>query len=177
MTSPLPLRATSLQFGYWEAEDRISVLAWDAQRNGVHLCLTRRLTNRAVNGLAHLLEQSSPIASTAPADLRDDIILLEHQDALFGEAQTSPQQPPASGEATLKVPAPRLVSAVDVNITPQTFELLLRENESPLIQLSLNRLEVHRVIESLHQKAKVADWNMSVESAWMEPGQTAIVFN
>lgn len=177
MTSSLPLRATSLQFAYSDAEDRILVLAWDGLRNGVHLCLTRRLTHRVVNGLAHLLEQSSPVASVAPADLRDDIILLEHQDALYGESQPSQQQALRTEQTTLEMPAPRLVSAIDVNITPQTFELLMRDNDSQLVHLSLTRLEVHRIIENLSQRAKAAGWNMSVESAWMEPGQTEIVFN
>ncbi|GJE41351.1 hypothetical protein [Methylobacterium soli] len=178
MTSTLPLIARSLQFAYSEAEDRLSLLASDAERRVVHVALTRRLTNSLVNGLANLLEQSSPLATTAPADLRDDIILLEHQDALYGETQVPSPVAVAGGEETrLNVPAPRLVQAVDVNITPRTFELLFRAGPSPLIRLSLTRLEVHRVIENLSQRAQAAGWNMSVESAWMEPGQMEIVFN
>ncbi|GJE43734.1 hypothetical protein [Methylobacterium soli] len=178
MNAALPIIATTLHVAYAEAEDRISLLAWDAERRGVHVALTRRLTGRVVNGLAHLLEQSSPLASTAPADLRDDIILLEHQDALYGDAQAAPKAEPPAGEGTtLNVPAPRLLEAIDVTLTPQTFELLLRDGQSPLIRLSLTRLEMHRVVEALSQRAQGAAWNITVESAWLEPGQTNIVFN
>ncbi|WP_336488256.1 hypothetical protein [Methylobacterium nigriterrae] len=167
-----------LRFAYSETEDRFSLIAWDAEREGIHAVMTRRLTNRLVNGLAHLLEQSSPIASTAPADLRDDIILLEHQDALYGQRQAPSSNQSGTAEGTpTNLPASRLVHSISVNITPRTFEVLLRDAQSPLIRLSLTRPEVHRVVESLSQRAQAAGWNMSVEAAWLEPGQTQIVFN
>ena len=177
MTSSLPILAARLTFGYYEPEDRLTLLTADARRSGVHVALTRRLTDRLINGLAHLLEQSSVVASTAPADLRDDIILMEHQDALFGHGERPLSDAPGATGSVPSLPAPRLVTAVDVRITPKSFELLLRDAQSPLIRLSLNRLEVHRIVEGLSQRAEAAGRNIAVEAAWLELGQTEIVFN
>ena len=75
------------------------------------------------------------------------------------------------------LPAPRLVTAIDVNITPATFEIQMRADQTPLIRLSLNRLQVHQLVEVLSQRAEAAGWNIPVNAAWLEPGQTEIVFN
>jgi hypothetical protein len=178
MPPSLPIAAARLAFSYSEGEDRILLLGWDAQQNGVSTAMTRRLTNGLVNGLAHLLERSNMLASTAPADLRGDIILMEHQDALYGGTQDAPAGEETEVKETPQtVPAPFLVHAVDVNITPQTFEILFRDLQNPLIRLSLTRPEVHRIVEALTQRAQAAGWNMSVEAAWLDPAQTEIVFN
>ena len=176
MTAALPVRAASLRVGYLEAEDRLPLLAADAAGLAVHAALTRRLTERLVNGLAHLLEQSSAVAVQAPAAMRDDIILMEHQTALYGagaptgEAAEQADEPPA-------LPVPQLVTALDISITPANFEIRMRAGETALIHLSLDRLQVHRLVEVLGQRAEAAAWSIPVGAAWMEPGQTKIVLN
>lgn len=177
MSMILPITAASLALAHSEAEDRLSLVAADAHGTRLHVALTRRLTDRLINGLAHLLEQSSAIASQAPAEMRDDIILMEHQSALFGQAD-SPQQPAVAPAAdAVPPPAPQLVNGVDVTVTPTTFEIQLRAGEARLVHLSLNRLQVHQLVETLSQRAEVAGWNIALGAAWMEPGQTKIVFN
>lgn len=178
MTATLPIVATNLRFAYNDTEDRLTVLATDAQSQGVHVALTRRLTERLVNGLAQLLEQSSALAVKAPAEMRDDIILMEHQDALYGQGQAAAD--PGTGDALPDLPdlpAPRLVTAIDVNVTPTTFAVRVRDAQTPLIALSLGRLDVHRLVEALSQRAEAAGWHIPVSAAWLEPGQTQIVLN
>ncbi|TXM71532.1 hypothetical protein FV218_15050 [Methylobacterium sp. WL69] len=175
MTATLPIVATNLRFAYNDTEDRLTVLATDALSQGVHAALTRRLTERLVNGLAQLLEQSSALAVKAPAEMRDDIILMEHQDALYGQGQAAAD--PGTGDALPDLPAPRLVTAIDVNVTPATFEVRVRDVQTPLIALSLGRLDVHRLVEALSQRAEAAGWHIPVSAAWLEPGQTQIVLN
>ena len=177
MAPTLPIVAASLQFAYGEAEDRLTLLASDAEARGVHVTLTRRLTERLVNGLAHLLEQSSSVAVQAPAEMRDDIILMEHQTALFGQGEPPADKETEPSDEISSLPAPQLVTAMDINLTRATFELQMRFGETPLIHLSLNRLQVHQLVEVLSQRAESAGWNIAVGATWMEPGQTKIVLN
>lgn len=178
MSLPLPLAAASLTFSYSEPEDRLLLIAADAAGTRLPVVMTRRLTGRLVNGLASLVERSSPIASTAPAAMRDDIILLEHQDALFRQ-----QEAAAAGQSMLwskverELPASRLVKAIDVTVTPGAFWLLLRDSAGPLITLKLTRHAVHRLLETIGRQAEAASWNLAIDAAWLEPGQTEIVFN
>lgn len=172
MAPTLPIVAASLRFAYSEAEDRLTLLAADARGQAVHVTLTRRLTDRLVNGLAQLLERSNALAVQAPAELRDDIVLMEHQDALYGQGAA----PQAEAVALPDLPAPRLVGAIDITVTPATFEIGLRD-AGPLVALSLDRRQVHRIVEALGQHAEAAGWNIAVAAAWLEPGQTEIVLN
>lgn len=177
MTATLPIVATNLHFAYNEHEDRLTLLAANSQGQGVHVALTRRLTDRLINGLAQLLEQSSAVAVQAPAEMRDDIILMEHQTALFGQGEPAADREAEPSNQITSLPAPQLVTAMDINITPATFEIQMRSGETPLIHLSLNRMKVHQLVEVLSQRAESAGWNIAVGAAWMEPGQTKIVLN
>lgn len=174
MAPTLPLLTVSLRFAYSEPEDRLTLLATDVLNHAVHVALTRRLTERLVNGLAYLLEQSSAVAVQAPAEMRDDIILMEHQTALFGQGEAAAGPEPASDTP---LQAPRLVTALDVTLTPTTFEIVMRAAETALVHLSLNRLQVHQLVEVLSQRAAEAGWAIAVGAAWMEPGQTKIILN
>lgn len=176
MTTALPIAASQLTFAYSEPEDRLTLLARDAAGGAVHVLLTRRLTERLINGLAQLLEQSSPLAQTAPADLRSDIILMEHQDALFGKGRAQAESVEAAEPAT-PVPLTQLVLTIDVEVRPRTFEIGMRAGETALIRLSLDRHSVHRLVEALGQRAEAAGWNLVLGAAWLEPDQTQIVFN
>ena len=176
MISTPPIIATNLRFGYSEAEDRLTLGAADAEGQAVHVMLTRRLTERLVNGLAHLLEQSSAVAVQAPAAMRDDIILMEHQTALYGAGAPTGEAAEQADE-TPALPVPQLVTALDISITPATFEIRMRSGETALIHLSLGRLQVHRLVEVLGQRAETAAWSIPVGAAWMEPDQTKIVLN
>ena len=124
MTTALPIAASQLTFAYSESEDRLTLLARDAAGGAVHVLLTRRLTERLINGLAQLLEQSSPLAQTAPADLRSDIILMEHQDALFGEGRAQAESVEAAEPAT-PIPLAHLVLTIDVVILPSLSRKIL----------------------------------------------------
>lgn len=172
-----PIVATNLRFAYSELEDRLTLLAIDVHEQAVHVSLTRRLTERLVNGLAYLLEQSSAVAVQAPADMRDDIILMEHQTALFGQGDTQKNSEADHIKDTSPLPVARLVTAMDVTLTPSTFEIQMRSGDAQLIHLSLNRLQVHQLVEVLNQRATAAGWHIAVGASWMEPGQTKIVLN
>ena len=188
MPASLPIRAATLTVAYGETEDRLTLVAADAGGRGVHAALTRRLTERVVNGLAGLLERSSAVAVQAPAEMRDDIILMEHQGALYGRgvdkgadtgAGGNPAAPDgdAAGAAPADLPPPLLLTAVDVTVTPATFEIRMRAGATPLIALSVDRLGAHRIVETLGQRAEAAGWHIALDAAWLDPGHTEIVLN
>lgn len=177
MTATLPIAATSLRFAYSEPQDRLTLLAADPRGQGVHVALTRRLTGRIINGVAQLLERSNALAAAAPAEMRDDIILMEHQDALYGHGQAVLPVGENTSAAVPDLPPPRLVTAVDVTVTAVTFEIRLRETDTALIALSLDRLQVHRLVEALSLQAESAAWNIGLDAGWLEPGQVQIVLN
>lgn len=178
MSPPLPLAAVSLTLGYNEPEDRLVLIAADAAGARLPVLMTRRLTGRLINGLASLVERSSAMASKVPAELRDDIILLEHQDAVFGQQHAAAQRQPGPGStAGLDLSAVRLVKSVDVTVTPQAFRLLFRDAREALITLSLTRLAVHQVLETIGRQSEAAGWDITIDAAWLDPGQTEIVFN
>ena len=176
MTGPLPIAAVSLTFAYDESEDRLMVMAADLQGQTVHAAITRRLTGRIINGLAQLLERSNTLAVTAPLAMRNDIILMEHQDALYGRGSVSILGDIEASVAISDLP-PRLVTAVDVTVTAATFEVRLRNGASALIALSLDRLQVHRLVEALTQQGEGASWNIGLDAGWLEPGQMQIILN
>jgi len=168
-----PMIATSLRFGYDEPQDRLIVLASNATGEGLAFALTRRLTGRLINGLCVILERTSISVSKAPADLRDDVILLEHQGALSAQGAPQPQSP---APQVPREPA-RLVTRIEITTTPIGVVMTLRDPRRPLVRLNLTRIGLHRMLEVLSRNAEAAAWNIAIDASWLEPGQKNIVFN
>jgi hypothetical protein len=165
--------AKQLTIGFSETEDRLVVLASDGPAKGVALALTRRLTGRLINGLATMLERSSPVATTAPAEVRDDIILMEHQGALTGTGEGA-RGTGASASVQIKA-VPRLVTKITITSTPADFRMALFGPDIDSVGLTLSRTDLHRVVEALKRKAEAADWHIQIDASWLDPDQSDIV--
>ena len=183
----LPVKATSLTFKYSEAEDRLIVLASEPAGTKIGLLLTRRMIGRLINGLAGILEKSSLAASHAPAEMRDDVVLLEHQGAISNRGAASQGQP-TLGSNPAKSPAQAAqepvqvqsvhIQSIDISVKPTHFELLLKDGKlQPIVAMNIGRPELHRVLDMLTRKAEEADWNIRIEAKWLEPGQTSVSLN
>lgn len=178
----LPIAAKSMSFTHSESEDRLVLLVEGEAGARLALMFTRRLTERLMNGLASIIERSSVAANHAPADMRGDVILLEHQGAV--SAATGPtgsdgssKADPSGGEGmTGEVPA-RLVTSVTVNTQPENFDFVIRDGEIALARFQVNRTELHRILDILGRQAKAAAWNLRTEAGWLEPGQTSFLLN
>jgi hypothetical protein len=109
--------------------------------------------------------------------VKDDLILMEHQSALQASATATTQQkmPPAAKPAR-NVPT-QLVSAIRTKTTPHSFELLIEADGKAAAALSLKRVHLHRLLEELTRIAREANWNITLDAAWMKPGQGDVVFN
>lgn len=181
----LPVKATSLTFKYSEPEDRLAVLASEPAGGKIGLVLTRRLIGRLINGLAGILEKSSLAASYAPAEMRDDVVLLEHQGAISSkgappqERQSVTDMDPARSPAQEPVQVQTVhIQSIDISVKPAHFELALKDGKlQPIVAMNIGRPELHRVLDMLTRKAEEADWNIRIEAKWLEPGQTSVSLN
>lgn len=178
-----PIAAKHLTFGFHETEDRLIILAQDSEGRSTSLLMTRRLTARLINALATVLERSNVVASTAPAEIRDAIVLMEHQGALTGsdlssQGQAEPTKEPVASEPTkAATTAPALVSKIDVKTAPMEFHLAFHGVAGAPVTATLNRVDLHRVVDVLKRKAEAAEWNIPIVASWLEPGETQFVLN
>lgn len=180
----LPLKATSLTFTNSEPEDRLIVLASVPTRGKIGLLLTRRMTGRLINGLAGILDKSSVAAIHAPAEMRDDVILLEHQGAISD--RDTHQQPldtdPDTDAAQVAQHSTQiqtiLIQSIDISVKPTLFEIVLKDGKlQPIVAIDIGRAELHRVLDTLTRKAAEAEWDIRIDAKWLEPGQTSMTLN
>jgi hypothetical protein len=168
-----PLAATSLAFAYDEPEDRLILLASDAGGHGLTLTFTRLLTGRLINALCVILEKTSLSVSKAPAELRDDVILLEHQGAMSAQGPASPRGPQQRAANDHK----HLVTNVEITPLAAGFVVIFRDAHEPQVRSIINRVALHRMVDVIARQAEAANWNIAIESSWLEPGQKHIVLN
>lgn len=180
----LPIKATSLTFSYSEPEDRLVVLASAPAGAKIGLLLTRRMIGRLINGLAGILEKSSVAASHAPAEMRDDVVLLEHQGAISGGSTHQEPVKPASAAAAPQAVQQSIqiqtvhIQSIDISVKPTLFEIVLKDGRlQPIVAIDIGRAELHRVLDMLTRKAEEADWDIRIEAGWLEPGQTSLTLN
>lgn len=172
--------AVRLTLLFLESEDRLLLLA--ANGNGAQegLVLTRRLTARLINGLAALLERSNVAASTAPEDLKNDIVLMEHQGALAGTEAASSE---TAGKAAVmpensmaRIPQ-RLVNTVNIKTNPADFHIVLQAPGGVPVATAMNRLDLHRLVELLKRKSETAGWNLQIDAAWLGDDHAEFTIN
>ena len=181
----LPVKATSLTFTYNKSEDRLIVLSSNSVGARIGALLTRRMVGRLINGLAGILEKSSMAASHAPVEMRDDVVLLEHQGAIGIRGASTGVRPSTKPITNLAQTAPNPlqiqtvhIQSIDITVKPMHFELVLKDGKcQPAIIMDIGRPELHRVLDMLTRKAHEADWNIRIEAKWLEPGQISVSLN
>lgn len=171
------LDATTLTVGYDETEDRLLMTCRAAGGEAVTLLLTRRITRRLLAGFAGVLARSSPTLGRTPAELRAEVIVLEHLGALAGAGAVLPEAGPPGPEAGPAAdggrPAIKLVTKVDLQTLPDRFLLVFHDAESALVRLAARRPEFHRLLSLLDRHAAAAEWSIRGDAGWL--GQTEAV--
>ena len=180
--APASSQGFRISFGYHQVEDRLMVFFGDQSGEIKSLALTRRLTGRIVNALAQVLKKSSNEARNAPSEMQDDIILLEHQDALQDRQSSASSQ--ASGERqqgkskTAVGDGPvQLVHAAQIVSKPDGFVFVFLGPQHPLATMNLNRKDLHRLLETLSLYAHKVDWDIPVDVSWLNPDLSKIIVN
>jgi hypothetical protein len=177
-TLQLPIKATSLTFTFNETEDRLVVLASNSAGAKIGLLLTRRMTGRLINGLAGILEKSSLTASHAPAEMRGDVVLLEHQGAISDTGAHERIKSAPDIDALQVAQQTVHIESIDVSVKLTHFEIVLQDGRlQSIVDLAVGRAELHRVLALLKHKSGEADWNIRIDAGWLEPGQTSLTLN
>ena len=183
MSTSGPDAASALTCSYSAQEDRL-LLAVTANGSTRSIYFTRRLTSKLINALAHMLEQSNAFAGKVPAAMRDDVILLEHIQALGrrsaaqrkdAAAPLRPSQPASARPTPGKTG--HLAARVTLAPGPTGFQMVLFGRSGPLLQARMNRSELHRFLELFRGHAEAAGWNLVMESTWLQSEQSDVVIN
>ncbi len=160
------MKVKSLTFAYDETEDRI-LLGCSNDSQSRRLLLTRRITRRLLSAFANVLKTSSRAVKQAPADLRREVIVLEHLASLSAEQPAAGGTVGAGDPAALADLGQALVWKVDVAVEPVLFTLSFHSTTAPLAALSLNRADFHKVLAALDHCALVAEWDVHAEAGWL----------
>lgn len=174
-------RPSSLNLAFNQPEDRLLLIVNDAKGPQDALLLTRRLTALFINGAAGLLTRSNAMASNVTDEVRNEILLMEHQGALPGDAssakKSSASKPEGEEEKRAQKIAPKLVNSISIKTNPQNFEIILRTKAPEPRSIALNRRDLHRVLELLKKKSEDAGWNLQIDVSWLDTGMTQLTLN
>lgn len=91
--------ARFFDLSFHQDEDRILMVCRGGTGSSQAVWLTRRITRRVLKEFGMLLLRSSVAAARAPASLRTDVIILEHQAALKRQAKASDASEPIGAGA------------------------------------------------------------------------------
>ena len=173
---PAPPAIGQVSLGYSSKEDRL--VLWLGRGDGAAaLFLTRRLCALLINGLAGILERSSSVAAQAPAAMRDDIVLMEHQGAMAA-ASVRPASPDSLPPVTAAGPAPMLVETVNITTTPGAFRLVFRPSpDGAGPELALSRADLHLVLDMLKRQTELAEWNLPLAPGWLTTAAGQVTIN
>jgi hypothetical protein len=159
------METTSISISYSEGDDRLFLDATGVQGAG-RLILTRRITRRLLSAFVKLLEKSSVALTRAPADMRTEVIALEHLSAM--QQPQEARGPAQSGSALPKAFDPMVVAKVDVQTLPRAFRLVFHSAQEPVASLTLNRQKFHRLLAALDRFATAAEWNIRDGAEWLD---------
>lgn len=162
------METKSISISYDEADDRLFLDASDANGSG-RLILTRRITRRLLSAFVTLLEKSSVALKKAPADLRTEVIALEHLSAVSQAQDVNRSAIP--GQSLRKAFDPVVIAKVDVQMRPRAFRLVFHSAREPVASLTLSRQKFHRLLAALDQFAAAAEWNIRDGAEWLDPNQ------
>jgi len=156
----------TLRMGFLETEDRLLVdFVYPDQVQS--MLVTRRIIRRVIQGIAQVLAQSSPVIARVPASHKTEVLVWEHLSALQPElAETSGE----AGEkpAALHSTAPwQVLAKLDISTLPTSFSLRFEGRGGAAIDMSMSRPELHRLLASLRQLARHAEWDLDTEISWL----------
>jgi hypothetical protein len=163
-----------LDVSYEPEQDRI-VLVVRNQEGSHPFWLTRRLLRAVLGGMVTLLARSSSVAGRAGSDVRTDVLLFEHVDALTRRAQTV--TPPAA-EAGVTPRGdneePRLLRQVDLTAHADQLSLTMVNSDGQQTSVALSRDNAHQLISMLYDRAVRAEWDLH-ELGWLARRSQVII--
>lgn len=154
----------NITFSFDDAEDRITLRCKLNDKTLIALQLTRRLTGPLLEKLAKLLLKSSDVAAALPAQLQEEVIVMEHARALAQVAAQVRQSdiPATTPENPDEQPASHLLTRIDIQ--PQgsacTLQFFCNGSDAALTAITFSRAQLYWFVDTLDRFAKRADWEI-----------------
>ena len=162
----------TMRMGFIDAEDRL-LLDFVYPDRAETMLATRRIIRRVILGIARIIEQSSPVLARVPASQQTEILVWEHLSAL--QIEDGPKAEGGAGEAapsSLRPPPPwPLLTKLDINTLSSSFQLRFESRDSA-VTLTMSRPELHRLLASLRQLARHAEWDLDTQVGWLVEADT-----
>ena len=156
----------TVKLSFLESEDRL-ILDLGMAATTETVLLTRRLTRRLITGVARILARQGSLPAHVPACHKTEMLVWEHlsarqparsDDADAFPVQSGPRPPP---------PCP-LLSRLDIQIRGEGFHLCFENRAGGSRALIMSRGELHRLLASLRQLARLAAWDLDGEVDWLQ---------
>lgn len=154
---------TTMRMGFLDTEDRLLMdFVYPDQTQS--MLGSRRIIRRAIQGIAQVLAQSSPVLARVPASHKTEMLVWEHLSALQLEGGEAGGDQAGPGHST--PPWPVLVK-LDINTQPTSFSLRFEARGGVAVTMAMSRPELHRLLASLRQLARHAEWDLDTEIGWL----------
>lgn len=155
----------TLRMGFLNTDDRLLIDFVHPDRTET-MVVTRRILRRILHGIAEILAKSSPVVAKVPASHKSEMLAWEHISAL---------QPEGGGDGPSEEAAPQqrqtspwhLLSKLDINTQPASFHLRFEDSAGLMVNMSMSRAELHRLLANLRQLARHAEWDLDTEIGWL----------
>ena len=162
----------NITFSFDDNEDRIILRCKLNDKSFIALHLTRRLTGPLLEKLAKLLLKTSDVAAPLPAQLQEEVLVMEHTQALAQVAAQVQQSgaPAATPENADEQPASHLLTRIDFQ--PQggagTLQFFCNGSDAALTAITFSRAQLHWFVDTLDRFAKRADWEIRpLQRGWL----------
>jgi hypothetical protein len=155
----------TMRMGFLDTEDRL-LMDFVYADDILSMVVTRRIIRRALQGIAQVLAQSSPVLARVPASHKTEMLVWEHLSALQPEESEAGE----AGEQALKLhsPAPwQVLVKLDINTLPASFTLRFEGRNGDVVTMAMSRAELHRLLAHLRQLARHAEWDLDAEIGWL----------
>jgi hypothetical protein len=154
----------TMRMGFLDTEDRV-LLDFVYPDRTLSMLITRRIIRRAIQGIAQILAQSSPVIARVPATHKTEMLIWEHLSALQPEGTDSAA---AGGTSAAHSPPPwPVLIKLDINTLPSSFTLRFEARGDSSVTMAMSRPELHRLLATLRQLARHAEWDIDAEIGWL----------
>lgn len=138
--------------GYDIAEDRLRIAVLDSQGMSLGLWLTRRLANRLISALLGLLNDGGADSNILQA--------WQQEVAVAAREAAEPVQVGSDQEFFL-------ITAIDLNKTPDTFRIVFRWQETVGAAISFAPTELRQWLDVLHEQFRQGEWSDPLWPDWI----------
>ena len=169
------------RLGFLDTEDRL-LLDFVYPDHVASMLVTRRIVRRTIQAIAQVLAQSSPVIARVPASHKTEMLVWEHLSALQLEEEAGTAEVGGDQASAKHAPQPwPLLIKLDISTLPASFSLRFEGRGGVIVPMSMTRPELHRLLATLRQLARHAEWDLDTEIGWlveadapqMQPGHLA----